>query len=191
LTEEFRRRLLEARETLLRVVEAADEELAGLEAPAPGDATDRAAAPAGLRGLRHLRIVPGAHRAPASSGRACGAVLPRLSGSRGGGSMIPRAVLVISVVLLASCVQAQDGPALVGQGRMVFRDQGCYGCHTAERMGTPIGPDLSRIGAKRDQTYLTRWLRDPSAQRPSAHMPKLQLTEAEVRALAAYLASLR
>jgi cytochrome c1 len=58
-------------------------------------------------------------------------------------------------------------------------------------MGTPIGPDLSRIGAKRDQTYLTRWLRDPSAQRPGAHMPKLQLTEAEVRALAAYLASLR
>lgn len=105
--------------------------------------------------------------------------------------MIPRAVLFISVVLLASCAQAQDGPALVGQGRMVFRDQGCYGCHTAERMGTPIGPDLSRIGAKHDQTYLSRWLRDPSAQRPGAHMPKLQLTEAEVRALSAYLASLR
>ncbi len=105
--------------------------------------------------------------------------------------MIARAVLLVSVVLLASCAQAQDGPALVGQGRMVFRDQGCYGCHTAERMGTPIGPDLSRIGAKRDQTYLSRWLRDPSAQRPSAHMPKLQLTEAEVQALAAYLASLR
>jgi len=105
--------------------------------------------------------------------------------------MIPPAVLLISVVLLASCAQALDGKGLVGRGRAAFRDQGCYGCHTAERMGTPIGPDLSRIGAKRDQTYLTRWLRDPSAQRPSAHMPKLQLTEAEVRALAAYLASLR
>jgi mono/diheme cytochrome c family protein len=105
--------------------------------------------------------------------------------------MIARAVLLVSMVLLASCAQAQDGPALVGQGRMVFRDQGCYGCHIAERMGTPIGPDLSRVGAKHDQTYLTRWLRDPSAQRPSAHMPKLQLTEAEVQALAAYLGSLR
>lgn len=105
--------------------------------------------------------------------------------------MIARAVLIISVVLLASCAQAQDGRALVGQGRMVFRDQGCYGCHTAEKMGTPIGPDLSRIGAKRDETYLTRWLRDPSMQRPRAHMPKLQLTETEVQALAAYLGSLR
>ena len=101
--------------------------------------------------------------------------------------MIPRAVLLISIVLLASCAQAQEGRALVGQGRMVFRDQGCYGCHTAEGMGTPIGPDLSRIGAKHNETYLTRWLRDPSVQRPSAHMPKLQLTETEVQALAAYL----
>lgn len=105
--------------------------------------------------------------------------------------MIVRAVLVVSVVLLASCAQAQDGRALVGQGRMVFRDQGCYGCHMAEGMGTPIGPDLSRIGAKRNETNLTRWLRDPAEQRPTAHMPKLQLTEVEVHALAAYLGSLR
>ena len=105
--------------------------------------------------------------------------------------MIVRAVLLISMVLLVSCAQAQDGRALVGQGRMVFRDQGCYGCHTAEGMGTPIGPDLSRIGAKRSEAALTGWLRDPTAQRPSAHMPKLQLTDGEVQALAAYLGSLR
>jgi mono/diheme cytochrome c family protein len=105
--------------------------------------------------------------------------------------MIARSVLLVSMVLVASCAQAQDGRALIGQGRMVFRDQGCYGCHLAEGMGTPIGPDLSRIGAKRGQADLTRWLRDPSTHRPSAHMPKLQLTETEVQALAAYLGSLR
>lgn len=43
LVDEFRRRLLEAREALLRAVAATDEEMAGLEAPAPGDSTDRAA----------------------------------------------------------------------------------------------------------------------------------------------------
>jgi len=47
LTAEFRRRLLEAREALLRTVAANDEELAGLEAPGPGDSTDRAAASSG------------------------------------------------------------------------------------------------------------------------------------------------
>ena len=106
--------------------------------------------------------------------------------------MSPRvasAVLSVLAVLLAVPVQGQDGP--VAEGRRVFRDQGCYGCHLAEGMGTPIGPDLSRIGARRDQADLARWLRDPSGHRPGAHMPRLDLTDAEVRALAAYLASLR
>lgn len=43
LTAEFRRRLLEARAALLQTVAATDEEMAGLEAPGPGDSTDRAA----------------------------------------------------------------------------------------------------------------------------------------------------
>jgi hypothetical protein len=73
----------------------------------------------------------------------------------------------------------------------VFRDQGCYGCHTVGATGTPIATDLSRIGARRDQASLARWLRDPSLQRPTAHMPKIQLSESEVQALADYLGSLR
>lgn len=43
LQEEFRRRLLESRQTLLRSVEATDWEIAALEAPGPGDSVDRAA----------------------------------------------------------------------------------------------------------------------------------------------------
>ena len=101
--------------------------------------------------------------------------------------MIAKLTVSVSMLLLwAVSAQAQDGTALIAQGRMTFRDQGCYGCHTAEKMGTPIGPDLSRIGAKRDQAELTRRLRTPGA-----HMPKLQLSEAEVQGLAAYLGSLR
>jgi mono/diheme cytochrome c family protein len=106
--------------------------------------------------------------------------------------MILRSILLLGVMgLMASCVQAQDRGALVAEGQTVFRDQGCYGCHTVGAMGTPIAPDLSRIGAKRDQTYLTRWLKDPSMQRPTAHMPKIQMSDSEVQAVAAYLGSLR
>lgn len=43
LHDEFRRRLLEAREALLRRVAASEEEMADLEAPGPGDSTDHAA----------------------------------------------------------------------------------------------------------------------------------------------------
>lgn len=104
--------------------------------------------------------------------------------------MILRSALLAAVVLMASSAHAQDS-SLVARGRTVFHDQGCYGCHTVGAAGTPIAPDLSRIGAKHDEAYLTRWLRDPSQQRPRAHMPKLQLTDPEVQALAAYLGSLR
>lgn len=44
LIDEFHRRLLEARAALFRTVAIAEEEMAGLEAPGPGDSTDRAAA---------------------------------------------------------------------------------------------------------------------------------------------------
>jgi mono/diheme cytochrome c family protein len=75
-------------------------------------------------------------------------------------------------------------------GRRMFMEQGCYGCHTVGKVGTPIGPDLSRVGAKYSEAYLKNWLRDPQQQRPAAHMPKLELTEPQIAALAAFLASL-
>jgi cytochrome c1 len=43
----------------------------------------------------------------------------------------------------------------------------------------------------RRESELARWLRDPAARKPSAHMPRLALQEDEIRALAAYLATLR
>ena len=106
--------------------------------------------------------------------------------------MIRRFILLLALIgVMVSCVQAQDRGALVARGQTVFRDQGCYGCHTIGAMGTPIASDLSHIGAKRDQAYLTGWLKDPSMQRSTAHMPKIALSESEARALAAYLGSLR
>jgi cytochrome c1 len=45
------------------------------------------------------------------------------------------------------------------------------------------------VGAKYRPEYLARWLRDPSYLRPSAHMPALELSEADIRALAAFLAA--
>ncbi|HET8578052.1 MAG TPA: cytochrome c [Methylomirabilota bacterium] len=100
-------------------------------------------------------------------------------------------VLALAVSLGAVPAWAQEGTALTAQGKRLFVEQGCYGCHTLGKAGTPIALDLSRIGTKYSESDLTKWLRDPSAQKPSAHMPKIQLTEPEVRALATYLASLR
>jgi cytochrome c oxidase subunit II len=96
--------------------------------------------------------------------------------------------VIVSVAALAASACAQEP---VEQGRKYFMDSGCYGCHTVGKMGTPIGPNLSSVGAKYSRSYLERWLRDPSAQRPNAHMPALELSEQQVQNLAAFLSSLR
>ena len=102
--------------------------------------------------------------------------------------------IVFAVVLLAlASVAAAQSPStpVVERGQAAFKKNGCYGCHMIGKFGTPIGPDLSHVGQKYQPEYLTRWLRDPTEQRPSAHMPVLELTDADVQALAAYLGSLR
>ncbi|MBI2529070.1 MAG: cytochrome c [Candidatus Rokubacteria bacterium] len=100
-------------------------------------------------------------------------------------------LLVGALALGAACAAAQERSALIARGQQLFVEQGCHGCHTAGRLGTPLATDLSRIGGKYSESYLTQWLRDPAVQKPTAHMPRINLSDSEVRALAAYLASLR
>ena len=102
-------------------------------------------------------------------------------------------LMVLAVLLLtATLAMAQPRPgSSVERGEAAFKNNGCYGCHIIGKFGTPIGPELTQVGRKYEPEYLARWLRDPSQQRPSAHMPTLELTEADVQALAAYLGSLR
>jgi cytochrome c oxidase subunit 2 len=102
------------------------------------------------------------------------------------------AIVVLALVVLAGAAVAQPPDAAVtARGEAAFKNNGCYGCHLIGKFGTPIGPDLSHIGRRHRPESLARWLRDPQLQRPTAHMPKLELTEADVQALAAYLGSLR
>jgi hypothetical protein len=49
--------------------------------------------------------------------------------------------------------------------------------------------DGKGVGAMHSESALKRWLRDPERDRP-AHMPKLDLSDAQITALAAFLAAL-
>lgn len=103
-----------------------------------------------------------------------------------------RGVAALMVVMLTlSIANAQDRAALVEEGRAAFARAGCSNCHVVRGVGTAVARDLSRIGGERDIAYLERWLRDPRELHPSGHMPPLELTEADIRALAAYLAAQR
>jgi ubiquinol-cytochrome c reductase cytochrome b subunit len=69
----------------------------------------------------------------------------------------------------------------------------CIGCHVIDGDGTAEGPELTRIGTKHDAAYLERLIADPESVNPKAEMSAFgsRLTDAELKDIAAYLASRR
>ena len=67
----------------------------------------------------------------------------------------------------------------------------CVGCHVVDGDGGTDGPDLTRIGSKRDITFLRRVITDPESVNPDAEMPSFakRLTPEELEAMAQYLAA--
>jgi mono/diheme cytochrome c family protein len=99
--------------------------------------------------------------------------------------------LTVGAALLAACGSGHAQPAgSAPTGRQVFLTH-CYGCHTLGAAGTPIAPDLSRVGARLSRDAIERRLRDPRTHEAAARMPKLDLSAAEIQALATYLSELR
>jgi cytochrome c oxidase subunit 2 len=84
------------------------------------------------------------------------------------------------------------------QGAMLFQQQTCASCHAVAGTGAnaQVGPNLTHFGGRDtiaagvlDNTpdNLAKWLKDPQSVKPGSHMPDLQLTNDQIRALVAYL----
>lgn len=93
-----------------------------------------------------------------------------------------------------------DRPALTNSvelGQTLFVAKGCIVCHqhaavreVRQRFGSEfvefwVGPDLPTLAT--DPKLLHDWLKDPSAMKPNTDMPNLELKEAEIEALVAFL----
>jgi cbb3-type cytochrome oxidase cytochrome c subunit len=76
-------------------------------------------------------------------------------------------------------------------GRALFVGLGCTYCHRVGVAGGEVGPALTHIGRVRDLDWLRRLLRDPAAILADGTMPRLYLNDAQVEAVADYLATLR
>jgi cytochrome c oxidase subunit 2 len=87
-------------------------------------------------------------------------------------------------------------------GEQLFASENCSGCHQIR--GTPaegqVGPDLTHVASRstlaaatipNTPASLAAWIRDPQHWKPGNKMPKLDLSDDQVKALTAYLEGLK
>jgi mono/diheme cytochrome c family protein len=87
---------------------------------------------------------------------------------------------------------AQFTSQMAAQGKTLYEVKyQCQSCHTIGTTGGYVGPDLSNIGNWMTPAWIAAWLKDPQALVPGSIEPRLSMTEDEVKALTAYLMSLR
>ncbi len=83
------------------------------------------------------------------------------------------------------------GGDILWQGRRLFEELGCSGCHETAGFGEDrnrmIGPSLRNIKNKVKPDWLTAWIKDPKSFRQTTRMPNFRLSEEESQAIAAYL----
>jgi cytochrome c oxidase subunit 2 len=119
-------------------------------------------------------------------------------------------VLVDSDAGFAAWVKAQQGLPVAPpkgspaeQGKAIYSRSACLGCHTIQGVSPGIiGPNLTHVGSRstiagglfpNDSAHLASWIADAPALKPGATMTRMKppLTDADIAALVAYLASLK
>lgn len=88
-------------------------------------------------------------------------------------------------------VAATASPAQVASGQKIYQAQGCDGCHSIAGKGGQTGPPLNRVGATRDAAWVQAQITDPKKHNPQTTMPSFKLPESDLKALTAYLTTLK
>jgi mono/diheme cytochrome c family protein len=87
-------------------------------------------------------------------------------------------------------------PALL-RGKLVFRREGCLGCHRVRGKGGSVGPDLTNVGSRNVRAFdfsrvsgprtIRNWMRrhllDPGGVSPGSSMPAFALPDEDMRPL--------
>lgn len=96
-------------------------------------------------------------------------------------------------VEMIGSIPATPSPANqeVAEGKEVFENQGCSSCHGEGGVGTALAPKLVGIVKKLGPDKLASLLHTPSEAMTSAGMPAFPLPDGKMKALIAYLGSLK
>jgi cytochrome c oxidase subunit 2 len=96
----------------------------------------------------------------------------------------------------------QGGSAEAVRGKALFLSTACAQCHTVRGSSATgsLGPDLTHVGSRsalaagtvpNEPAKLAAWINDPQSLKPGSTMPSSRLPPDDIRALVAYLDSLR
>ncbi len=119
-----------------------------------------------------------------------------------------KAGLAAAFVVLCGCRGdvERTAAAMTGgtpaRGKEIIRRYGCEACHSIPGVAGArgqVGPPLDGIGSRaylagrlpNDPSNMMRWIRDPQGVEPGTAMPRMGVTEADARDIAAYLYTLR
>ncbi|HYD50308.1 MAG TPA: c-type cytochrome [Terriglobales bacterium] len=88
-----------------------------------------------------------------------------------------------------SNVKFLEGADAIAHGETLFEELGCHNCHLVQGYETlaKVGPNLTRIAAKVEPAWLTRWVSNPHQYRPNTRMPNFLFTPEQGEAIAAFL----
>jgi len=89
-------------------------------------------------------------------------------------------------------VKPEQVAEMVALGKRLYSNKyGCNGCHSLGDEGGKVGPALDRAGFRLNGTWIYRWVKNPQAMKPETRMPALGLSDADAKAVALYLGTLR
>jgi len=92
----------------------------------------------------------------------------------------------------ASVDQRQFTPQMAALGNQLYEVKyQCQSCHTIGASGGYVGPNLSNVGNWMTPAWIEAWLRNPQVLVPGAIEPRRAFSEDEIKALTAYLLTLR
>jgi mono/diheme cytochrome c family protein len=93
--------------------------------------------------------------------------------------------------LAAEAAAPAPASPLVEEGKKVFESNSCNACHGEGGTGTPAAPKLIGIGNKFPPEQLADLFQHPTAKMNAGGMPHFQLKPEDLKALVAYLDSLK
>ncbi|HXX53184.1 MAG TPA: c-type cytochrome [Thermodesulfovibrionales bacterium] len=76
-------------------------------------------------------------------------------------------------------------------GQRIYQSLGCSNCHMISGIGGTTGPDLTKVGGRRDKEWLTGHFKDPSRYVSNSAMPKVEASDMDIEQLADYMVSLK